>query len=193
MKKICVLNGGGGVGKDSFARFCSEFCEAVYHISSVNEVKDVARTIGWTGEKDEKSRKFLSDLKDLMTEYNDRPLNYILEKITYFQEKSPDNSVIFIDVREPDEIEKLVKTNDDIVTVLIVNDNAKKVNSNHADANVLDYSYDVRIYNNGSLDDLRFSAETFVNYLLNGLELEDEETLDLCDLICGCVEENDEN
>ena len=35
------------------------------NISSVDKVKEAAKVLaGWNGEKDEKSRKFLSDLKD---------------------------------------------------------------------------------------------------------------------------------
>lgn len=40
--------------------------------------------IGWTGKKEEKDRKFLSDLKKLTTDYNDMAFQIIKEKINNF-------------------------------------------------------------------------------------------------------------
>ena len=114
MKKVVILNGSGGVGKDSLVISCKDFCNTK-HVSSVTEVKGIATLMGWDGEKTEKSRRFLSDLKDLMTNYNDRPLNYSLEQIKEFYNTFPDNSILFIDIREPIEIEKLVKIDENIM------------------------------------------------------------------------------
>ena len=67
MKEIVVINGSGGVGKDTFVQFCNEYTP-IMNISSVDKVKEAAKVLaGWNGEKDEKSRKFLSDLKELNT------------------------------------------------------------------------------------------------------------------------------
>lgn len=77
MKEIVVINGSGGVGKDTFVQFCGEYAP-IMNISSVDKVKEAAKVLaGWNGEKDEKSRKFLSDLKELGIEYNDAPFKYI--------------------------------------------------------------------------------------------------------------------
>ena len=62
--KIIVINGRGGVGKDEFIKWCREANNDIYSVSSVDYVKEIARLIGWNGEKDVKGRKFLSDLKD---------------------------------------------------------------------------------------------------------------------------------
>ena len=63
MKEIVVINGSVGVGKDTFVQFCAEYAP-IMNISSVDKVKEAAKVLaGWNGEKDEKSRKFLSDLK----------------------------------------------------------------------------------------------------------------------------------
>ena len=77
MKEIVVINGSGGAGKDTFVQFCGEYT-SIMNISSVDKVKEAAKVLaGWNGEKDEKSRKFLSDLKELGIEYNDAPFKYI--------------------------------------------------------------------------------------------------------------------
>ena len=52
-KKIVVINGSGGVGKDTFVEFCSEFAK-VKNISSVDKVKEAAKVlVNWNGEADE--------------------------------------------------------------------------------------------------------------------------------------------
>ena len=64
--RVVIVNGTGGSGKDTFVKLC---CETKYgvatkpkHISTVDKVKEVALTMGWTGEKTEKDRIFLSNL-----------------------------------------------------------------------------------------------------------------------------------
>ena len=80
-KKIVIINGSGGVGKDTFVDFCKEFTN-VRNISSVDKVKEAAKIlVNWNGEKDEKSRKLLSDLKRISVEYNDYPNVYIKDSI----------------------------------------------------------------------------------------------------------------
>ena len=71
-KKIFIINGSGGVGKDTFVELVSEFA-SIMNFSSVDKVKDIAKEIGWNGTKTEKDRKFLSDLKILTAEYCDMP------------------------------------------------------------------------------------------------------------------------
>ena len=67
-KQVFIINGSGGVGKDTFVELVSKvFNLSVMNFSSVDKVKEIARIIGWTGGKTEKDRKFLSDLKLLCT------------------------------------------------------------------------------------------------------------------------------
>ena len=70
MKEILIINGSGGVGKDTFVGCLSRF-KKVYHTSIVNPVKELAKQAGWDGGKTERDRKFLSDLKVLIDTYND--------------------------------------------------------------------------------------------------------------------------
>lgn len=129
-----------------------------YIISSVDDIKKKAKLMGWDGtSKTEKDRKFLSDLKDLCTWYNDAPYDYIRQQIMYF-EATPKSEIMFIHIREPKEIEKIKQKYPYIKTILITNKNVPHITSNEADAGVFDYHYDYVIRNDGSLDELKDKA-----------------------------------
>lgn len=168
--KVIVINGYAGVGKSTFVSFCK--CQSakdqdVFELSTIDCIKRIAKDIGWNGEKTRRDRKFLSDLKDLLTDYNDYPHQLILNQINEIQELSykPENLVIFVHCREPEEIcrfqEELGAT-----TLLIRRADAEKVvQINHADAQVFDIIYDVEIYNNMGLDELKKDAKIFMENL----------------------------
>ena len=44
----------------------------------------IAKECGWGGEKDDKARKFLSDLKRTLVEYNDYPTTWALGEYNEF-------------------------------------------------------------------------------------------------------------
>ena len=150
MKEIVVINGSGGVGKDTFVQFCGEYVP-IMNISSVDKVKEAAKVLaGWNGEKDEKSRKFLSDLKELGIEYNDAPFKYISNMAEEF--KKSDRQIMFVHVRESEEIEKCKKCLN-AKTLLI---------TNISDRDVDKYEYDYHISNDGTLEELKQKAKEFL-------------------------------
>lgn len=159
VKRIIVINGSGGVGKDQFVNMVGKFAPTE-NFSSVDKVKEVARLIGWNGGKTEKDRKFLSDLKILVTEYNDMPYESIKSKIQTFLDDSI-NSFLFIHIREPREIQRVVEEFG-ALSMLVVRPQVKHITSNMADENVFKYEYDIVIDNSGSLSDLNVVAEQFV-------------------------------
>ena len=64
-KHIFIINGSGGVGKDTFVGLVStqlndmlKKFHTVINFSSVDKVKEIAKEIGWDGKKTEKNRKF---------------------------------------------------------------------------------------------------------------------------------------
>ena len=50
-KRVVIINGGGGSGKDTFVEFCAKHAKVI-NISSVDKVKEAAKIlVGWNGEK----------------------------------------------------------------------------------------------------------------------------------------------
>lgn len=105
-KRIFVINGMGGSGKDTFISFIGEYANIVNY-SSIDIIKQMARLVGWDGSKDEVSRAFLCELKRLVNDYNRYPLKMMLYKIREFQDS--DAEFLFLHVREAKEIELLKK------------------------------------------------------------------------------------
>lgn len=161
-KSIVIINGTGGSGKDTFVSFCGEFAK-VLNVSAVDKVKEAASIlVGWNGEKDEKARKLLVDLKQLSVKYNDAPTKYIKSRADEF-EKSEDE-IMFIHIREADEIIKSQKLLG-AKTLLITNPRVSLITSNDSDGKVNEFIYDYYISNDSTLDDLKAKAEEFVKEL----------------------------
>ena len=165
--KIIVINGYAGTGKSTFVNFCK--CQAgkdqnVYELSTIDCIKKIAKDIGWNGEKTRRDRKFLSDLKDLLTDYNDYPHQLILNQINEIQEISykPENLVIFVHCREPKEIGRFQEELNAMTLIIRRADAENVIQINHADAGVFDLIYDVEIWNNDGLDELKKDAKIFM-------------------------------
>lgn len=164
-KKIIIINGSGGVGKDTFVELCGEFTK-IKNISSVDKVKEAAKIlVGWSGEKDEKSRKMLVDLKQLSIDYNNYPTVYIQEEARKFAEDK-EQTIMFVHIREIFEIVKL-KEILNAKTLLITSTRVNKILSNNSDANVDQYEYDYYISNDEGINELREKAKIFVNEEVN--------------------------
>ena len=178
-KQVFIINGTGGCGKDTFVSLVnkafkySKFNKSnnpVMNFSSVDKVKKIASMIGWNGEKTEKDRKFLSDLKLLTTNYNDMSFNSMKEKVNEF--RSSDSTMLFLHVREPIEVER-AKIEFNAKTVLVIRDSVEHITSNMSDENVFNYDYDVVVDNNGGILKLHSKAATFVrDYVLDNLKTE---------------------
>lgn len=147
MKTVVIINGAGESGKGTFVKFCRDILLPyrifVNNISSIDQVKEVAAGLGWDGKKDDEGRKFLSDLKDLSTEYNDGPLLYMIEQVEGIGLEH--KSLIFLDIREPLEIRK-AKEVFNAITVLLRRADPLTF-TNHADRNVENYDYNYVIEN----------------------------------------------
>lgn len=163
MKRVIIINGAGGVGKDTFCDLCKKFAWVIVR-SSVSPIKEIAERVGWDGGKTERDRKFLSDLKDLCTEYNDYPMQYMKKVYDYFMNVQNNREVLFFHIREPLEIQKAVKEFN-AVTVLITNKNVPAITTNHADSEVANYPYDFYVNNDGTLEDLEVIAKGFIDFL----------------------------
>ena len=155
MKRLMIINGVARVGKNSFVDIVSMWFKTndpdvvVHDISSVDQVRKAADLLGWDQIKDDKCRKFLSDLKILSSEAYDGPFKYMTSCI----DNAYENDILFFHIREKDEIAKFIKHYPDTKSILIVNDRVT-IPNNMADQGVNDYKdYTFTVYNNSSLED----------------------------------------
>lgn len=169
---VVIVNGLPGCGKTTFEEMCSFILGPYYRSrSSVDRVKEIAKECGWDGEKTLGARAFLSDLKRLLTDFNDLPFKDIKKHITSFQDElnyygiDPSKGFIFIDIREPKEIER-AKQAFNATTLLIKRDAAAAHEvSNSSDAGVFNYKYDYVVENNGTFTELKEEAQKFIEYV----------------------------
>lgn len=161
--EIFIINGQGGSGKTTFEDFVAEELSDIGMVgvtSMVAYVKQVAEKFGWTGTKELKDRKMLSQLKDLLTEWDDSP--FISTCMMIKQMENEGVVCAFIDARSPEDIKRL-KDKFNCKTILVTR-NKKKHYGNHADDNVFNYDYDIKIDNTGNLEELRAAAKKFADF-----------------------------
>jgi tRNA uridine 5-carbamoylmethylation protein Kti12 len=173
--KVIIINGNAGVGKDTFVGLLDKqlretleiknnYQEVLYHTSIINPVKKFAYDIGWAGRKTEKDRKFLSDLKDLIDNYNDFNYNCILEEIRKCNNRKFPPVFFCVDMRSKEDIDRLVKDTS-AIKVLVENNRVNKITSNHADNEVNKVVYDYIIKNNGTLEELKEECNKFITFI----------------------------
>ena len=147
MKKLAiVINGSGGVGKDTLCTM-AESAYRVRNISSITPIKEIAAQFGWHGEKNDRARRFLADLKRASVLYNDFPTNWVYNE--YQQFLSSDEELLFVHIREPEEIRKFVALTEGRARTLLIRGGARfaarrrgRRYGNAADDGVEAYSYD---------------------------------------------------
>lgn len=162
-KIVIIINGKGSSGKDTICNTVKEAYKAS-SISEITPIKEIAKLGGWNGEKDKKARRMLAELKRVFVEYNDLPYRYAMNKINEF--KQNEDTFLFIHIREPLEIDKIVRNADlPVFTLLVVrtdDENVKQEYGNDADDNVNNYEYSFcYIGNNKNVEELK---ESFMRY-----------------------------
>lgn len=167
--KIVVINGAATSGKSTFVELCAQHLTWCGEASTVDFVKELAMKCGWNGKKDSKSREFLSNLKDVLTAYNDLPYKKVEAAARTFENDvdyygfDSNSAIFFIHCREPQEITKIVERMG-AKTLYIKRGAAEKIMpSNHADAEVANYKYDYTIENNGTIESLEENAIEFLH------------------------------
>ncbi len=153
MKKlVLVINGAGGVGKDTLCDLAEKHFK-LRNISTITPIKEIAALCGWCGEKTDKARKFLSDFKRLTVEYNDFPTNWAMDQYRDFL--TTDEQILFVHIREAEEIAKFVKATDGAARTILIRggDRMKKASyGNVSDDRVEDYYYDFYYVNDKTLE-----------------------------------------
>jgi dephospho-CoA kinase len=163
-KLVFIVNGKPRAGKDTFAMILNRYMD-VYKYSAVTKVKEIATLCGWDGQKEERDRKFLHELKMLTSEYSDMAYQDVVNEIKKYRNGEIEADVFVVDVREPEEIERLSKEVG-AITIFIENNNVPAITSNAADANVENYEYDFVIQNNGTMKEFEDEIKIFMEFLM---------------------------
>ena len=170
-KEIIVINGKGGTGKDTLCKSLSEQ-HKVLVVSAIDPIKEIAKNYGWDGEKDDKARRFLADLKKAFVDYNNLPTEYLLNKTNSFI--NSDAEILFVHIREADQIDmyKEAILPMKCITLLVTRE---EIDQNHyygnkADDDVFNYNYDYVFANNDSLVDSKKKFRSLINNILKSKE-----------------------
>lgn len=166
MKKfVFVINGAGGVGKDTLCNLAAKHFR-VKNVSSITPIKQIASQCGWNGEKTDKARKFLADLKSLTVAYNDYPTSWVLAEYRSFLES--DDEILFVHIREGSEIAKFVAGTEGKALTLLIRGGRRfhrksASYGNKADDEVENYRYDYVFYNDRPLPETEGAFVAFLN------------------------------
>lgn len=167
MEKIAiVINGAGGVGKDTLCDLAAKHFK-VKNISSITPIKEIAAMCGWRGEKDNKARRFLSDLKKLCIDYNDFPTSWA--KAEYEKFLASEDEILFIHIREASEIRKFVDATGGVAKTLLIRggDRMKRESyGNVSDDLVEEYQYDHYFMNDKTLERAEVDFAEFLSSVL---------------------------
>ncbi|MCL2227619.1 MAG: hypothetical protein FWB97_08345 [Oscillospiraceae bacterium] len=162
-KLVVIINGKGGAGKDTVCEIAEKHYRAKT-ISAITPVKEIARQCGWNGEKDNRARKFLSDLKRLLVEYNNLPNKYL--ECEYKDFIKSDYDLLFVHIRESDQIDEFKsKVSSRCVALIVrssISDSPDAAFGNTSDDDVEKYMYDYAFQNGKPLDSL---AGDFIAFL----------------------------
>lgn len=164
-KIVIIMNGNGGVGKDTLCDFAGEQYK-VRNVSAITPIKNLALQCGWRGEKDPKSRKFLADLKRVVIEFNDYPYKYLVDEYEKFRVTNA--QILFVHIREGEEIDKFKRYVDlPCITLLIRRHEVQQYWGNASDDNVERYLYDYCYDNDKPLLEARDDFLSFFNWMVD--------------------------
>ncbi len=168
MKKLAiVINGAGGVGKDTLCAMAASAFR-VKNISSIDPIKAAAKGLGWCGGKEDKDRKFLSDLKKLSVEYNNYPT--VWAKAEYDAFLTEDYDLLFVHIREGGEIKKFVEATGNEAKTLLIRGGSRFSHvgayGNASDDGVENYPYDYYYVNEKPLEDAKWDFIAFISDIL---------------------------
>ena len=192
-KRIIIINGKGGIGKDTLIRAIATMPQSieVYNESSIDPIRSmIARAFGGSldeelsnaiKDKNNAYRTLLADMKKAVDnyytaicgvkyteEYLYRCAADYSDDIGYYQDSS-DDSVMFVHIREPENIKAFVervksKLPVKVATLLITSNRAKKDYGNDSDNNVENYNYDF-VYQSDGCES--YERENFRKFFLS--------------------------
>ena len=162
MKKLVfVINGRGGVGKDTLCEYAAHHFR-VTNLSTIMPIKELAAQCGWQGEKTDRARRFLSDLKAVLAAYNDYPTLWAKER--YLEFLAGENEIMFMHIREREEIEKFIAATDGRAKTVLIRRAAvhREAYGNRSDDEVESLTYDYTYDNDLPIEQ---AGQGFVEFL----------------------------
>ncbi len=169
-KLTLVINGAGGVGKDTLCDLAAKHFR-IRNISTITPIKELAAMARWDGSKDDRSRKFLADLKQLCVSYNDFPTNWAKDQYDDFL--TTDEQILIVHIREPEEIAKFVERTGGVAKTLLVRAGERMKREkygNAADDGVENYYYDYYFDNDRGLDEAERNIVKLLTDILSGAD-----------------------
>ena len=164
MKLTIVINGRGGVGKDTMCEAAGKLFKTMV-VSSIDPIKQAAKFLGWEGQKEPDDRRFISYLKELSIHYNNYPTQYLEGKYREFMDS--DAEILFVHIREPKEIRKFLDAvHGKAITLLITRPGFGAHYGNQADDNVDDFLYDYQYRNDQPLEQSKNHFLAFLGELM---------------------------
>ena len=167
---VIILNGYPLSGKDDFCEFAAEKYNCINH-STVDTVKGFALKMGWDGIKNAWSRAMLKEFKDFYDKWFNGPFKEIVKVVNYHVKyndwcRTNPKKFIFIHIRERKNIlitKNWCQENDISCYAIFIDREIIKGNqSNRADAEVANFTYDYIITNNSSL---KLYKKTVIDFL----------------------------
>lgn len=181
---IIIINGKPRSGKDTVIEYMDNYCNInecarLLAYSTIDPVKHALAELGWDMvSKSDDTRNLLAAMKQWWINYSDGPFRWCMDKVmNTVYSMDEDDCVIIFQIREPSEIAKLTSALNSIksaygfnVHTLFVNrfSVAESQYGNEADMYVAEYEYDVEIFNNGTLEELKKIVDGYMNNLLGG-------------------------
>ena len=159
-----IINGIARTGKDTFIDLFQKANQDMYvhNVSSIDPFRKIPEAFGWNGEKDDNYRMCLHLLKQASKHIDNYPTRFLLKKRETVLSLTQNMDItIFYHIREPKEIDLLLKELPEAVTLIIRGDEETEKACPPSDNEVLDYDYDFRVFNRGTLTHLRDEAEAF--------------------------------
>ena len=187
-KAIIVINGKGGIGKDSlidaFAQDTSK--RFVFNVSSIQPIKDMCEPLK-PDKKDLAYRHLLSDVKYSVDAFYEQTHGisythqYLLNAMklweTQCEQYKDHDCFMFVHIREPENISAFLKEAEKelhlrkdkdtkLTSLLVTSNRSLKSYGNSSDDGVEDYDYDMVFESNGTKED---DAKSFIKHIYTEL------------------------
>lgn len=190
-KAIIVINGKGGIGKDTLIKAFAQDASKrfVFNVSSIQPIKDMCEPLK-PDKKDLAYRHLLSDIKYSVDAFYEQTHGisytnqYLLNAMklwkTQCEQYKDHDCFMFVHIREPENIDAFIKaankelsnTRDKdifLMTMLVTSDRSLKSYGNIADDGVEDYQYDTVFESNGTPE---YDAKRFIKHIYHELQIE---------------------